>query len=57
MKKVPTANGTLNLSEVYMTHLIDPTKKYPKLDIPEQRQSEPGLDRALEPLADHGQHS
>lgn len=40
-----------------MTHLIDPTKKYPKLDIPEQRQSEPGLDNALEPLADHGQDS
>lgn len=38
-----------------MSHLIDPTKKYPKLDIPEQRQSEPGLDSALEPLADHGQ--
>ena len=38
-----------------MSHLIDPTKKYPKLDIPEQRQSEPGLDNALEPLADHGQ--
>ena len=40
-----------------MSHLIDPTKKYPKLDIPEQRQSEPGLDAALKPKADHGQSS
>ncbi len=38
-----------------MANLIDPTKKYPHLDIPEQRQTEPGLDSALEPKADHGQ--
>lgn len=40
-----------------MTRLQDPTKKYPQLDIPEQRQTEPGLDSALEPKADHGQDS
>lgn len=40
-----------------MADLIDPTKKYPQLDIPEQRQSEPGLDAALQPKADHGQDS
>ncbi len=40
-----------------MANLIDPTKKYPKLTIPEQRQTEPGLDGALEPKADHGQSS
>lgn len=40
-----------------MAALIDPTKKYPKLDIPEQRQTEPGLDAALHPQADHGQQS
>lgn len=40
-----------------MAKLIDPTEKYPKLTIPEQRQSEPGLDSALQPKADHGQES
>lgn len=40
-----------------MANLIDPTKKYPVLDIPEQRQSEPGLDSALQPKADHGEDS
>lgn len=33
----------------------DPTKQYPVLDIPEQRQDEPGLDSKLLPRADHGQ--
>lgn len=33
----------------------DPRKQYPKLDIPKQRQKEPGLDAKLEPRADHGQ--
>lgn len=32
----------------------DPTAQYPVMDIPEQRQSEPGLDRELIPAADHG---
>ncbi|MBL8159636.1 SDR family oxidoreductase [Candidatus Saccharibacteria bacterium] len=32
----------------------DPTKQYPQLDIPEQTQPEPGLDKDLKPLADHG---
>ena len=32
----------------------NPVTQYPRLDIPEQRQSEPGLDRELQPLADHG---
>lgn len=40
-----------------MAKLVDPTKKYPQLNIPEQRQSEPGLDSALTPKADHGQDS
>jgi NAD(P)-dependent dehydrogenase (short-subunit alcohol dehydrogenase family) len=35
----------------------DPVKQYPKLDIPEQRQEEPGLDAKLEPQADHGEES
>lgn len=35
----------------------DPTTQYPALDIPEQRQDEPGLDAKLQPLADHGQDS
>lgn len=35
----------------------DPTKQYPVMDIPEQRQSEPGLDAKLEPKADHGETS
>jgi NAD(P)-dependent dehydrogenase (short-subunit alcohol dehydrogenase family) len=33
----------------------DPTTQYPKLDIPEQRQDEPGLDAELKPKADHGE--
>lgn len=33
----------------------DPRKQYSAMDIPEQRQSEPGLDARLEPKADHGQ--
>lgn len=32
----------------------DPTSQYPKMDIPEQTQPEPGLDSELKPLADHG---
>ena len=35
----------------------DPLTQYPKLDIPEQRQPEPGLDAELQPKADHGQDS
>lgn len=33
----------------------DPTNQYPKMDIPEQSQAEPGLDSLLRPQADHGQ--
>lgn len=33
----------------------DPRKEFKKPDIPKQKQSEPGLDSKLEPLADHGQ--
>src|SRR4051794_32333902 len=33
----------------------DPRKQYPNLDIPEQRQDEPGLDSKMQPLADHGE--
>lgn len=32
----------------------DPTTQYPHLEIPEQRQEEPGLDTKLQPKADHG---
>lgn len=35
----------------------DPTKQYPQLEIPEQRQNEPGLDAKLEPKADHGEET
>lgn len=35
----------------------DPVTQYPKLDIPEQRQDEPGLDKKLQPQADHGEQS
>ena len=34
--------------------LQDPRKQYKQGPIPEQRQEEPGLDRELKPLADHG---
>lgn len=33
----------------------DPRSQYPKMDIPEQTQPEPGLDAKLQPLADHGE--
>lgn len=33
----------------------DPVTQYPKLEIPEQRQDEPGLDSKLQPKADHGE--
>ena len=32
----------------------DPRAQYPKMDIPPQKQPEPGLDNELQPLADHG---
>ena len=32
----------------------DPREQYPKMDIPPQKQPEPGLDSELKPLADHG---
>lgn len=32
----------------------DPREQYPTMDIPPQRQPEPGLDSELQPLADHG---
>jgi len=35
----------------------DPTKQYPVMDIPEQKQPEPGLDAKLQPQADHGQET
>lgn len=33
----------------------DPIKQYPQPDIPKQEQPEPGLDKELKPLADHGE--
>ncbi|GAB3259472.1 SDR family oxidoreductase [Arthrobacter pigmenti] len=35
----------------------DPAKRYPSISPPEQRQQEPGLDRVLEPYADHGENT
>lgn len=35
----------------------DPRSQYSEMEIPPQRQSEPGLDAALEPRADHGAQS
>lgn len=35
----------------------NPVTQYPKLDIPKQRQPEPGLDAKLQPKADHGENS
>jgi NAD(P)-dependent dehydrogenase (short-subunit alcohol dehydrogenase family) len=35
----------------------DPVTQYPTMDIPEQRQNEPGLDSKLEPKADHGEQT
>lgn len=35
----------------------DPRQQYPAMDIPEQRQQEPGLDSQLQPPADHGQNT
>ncbi len=33
----------------------DPISQYPTMNIPEQRQEEPGLDEKLQPQADHGE--
>lgn len=41
------------MADQYM--MQDPTTQYPKLDIPEQRQDEPGLDAKLQPTANHGE--
>lgn len=35
----------------------DPTNQYPVMDIPKQRQDEPGLDAKLLPKADHGEET
>lgn len=35
----------------------DPVTQYPNLEIPEQRQSEPGLDAEMVPKADHGEET
>lgn len=44
-----------------MTHdahaLVDPRSAYDKISPPKQRQTEPGLDADLRPLADHGEES
>lgn len=39
---------------VNQSEMQDPRSQYPAMDIPPQRQSEPGLDSELMPLADHG---
>lgn len=38
-------------------YMQDPTTQYPKMDIPEQSQPEPGLDAELQPKADHGENT
>jgi len=43
------------MADQYM--MQDPTKQYPQLKIPEQRQDEPGLDAKLQPQADHGEET
>lgn len=35
-------------------HIQDPRAQYPEMDIPSQKQPEPGLDSKLQPHADHG---
>ncbi len=35
----------------------DPTTQYPKADFPQQKQSEPGLAKAMEPKPDHGEET
>ena len=39
------------------TTMQDPTSQYEKPNIPPQTQTEPGLDSALQPLADHGEET
>lgn len=43
------------MSDQYATQ--DPRKQYPVMDIPPQKQPEPGLDAKLIPKADHGQET
>lgn len=43
------------MSKKNQYQMQDPVTQYAKLDIPEQRQSEPGLDAKLQPKADHGE--
>lgn len=43
------------MSEYDQYAMQDPVKQYPVMDIPEQTQSEPGLDARLQPKADHGE--
>lgn len=45
------------MTQTNQYQMQDPVTQYPKLDIPEQRQSEPGLDAKLIPAADHGEHT
>jgi NAD(P)-dependent dehydrogenase (short-subunit alcohol dehydrogenase family) len=52
---VQICRGGINANDQYQ--MQDPTTQYPQLDIPEQRQDEPGLDSKLQPQADHGEKS
>jgi NAD(P)-dependent dehydrogenase (short-subunit alcohol dehydrogenase family) len=45
----------MNHNDQYV--MRDPRSQYPKMDIPEQTQPEPGLDAELQPKADHGESS
>lgn len=45
------------MSDTDQYMMQDPHTQYPKLDIPEQTQPEPGLDAKLQPKADHGEQT
>jgi NAD(P)-dependent dehydrogenase (short-subunit alcohol dehydrogenase family) len=51
------ANDNGESAKINQYMMRDPVNQYPKLDIPEQRQEEPGLDAKLQPKADHGEDS
>src|SRR3954468_21870141 len=39
------------------TELVDPREAYPKPPFPPQAQAFPGVESAMQPRADHGEHS
>jgi NAD(P)-dependent dehydrogenase (short-subunit alcohol dehydrogenase family) len=55
IKKNDTMDMEVVMNKTDQYTMQDPTKQYPIMDIPEQRQPEPGLDAKLQPQADHGE--